>query len=187
MCEDITSAPSGELPVGDELNALLHEHLFGKRLDAFDDDSVGRAVFEGFWASEPISRDVTRLTFRWNGKDYDVLCDGSRWNYGGAHDNDGYGLWCWHNRDSHEWKDDIEAHVKAWKSKARNYLDGNGMLLVVGKMRELGWRRAVTEYSDGLYIAFAKEHIDIADWLIEQATDEPTATGQAALRALKVI
>jgi hypothetical protein len=81
-----------------ELCELLEVRLFGKTLVADTPAKIGQAVFSGFWSNEPVDHKVSLMTFKFNGAAYRIESRESRFGYGGALGNDGYGLWFWENR-----------------------------------------------------------------------------------------
>ena len=104
-----------------ELNVLVAVEVMKLCLTAETSIEIGQAVTDAFRSNSPKNNGSSEMGYRWNGTEYTILNYGSKWNYGGAQGNDGYGLWCWENRMGQEWQNDIEAHVKAWRKPTRPY------------------------------------------------------------------
>lgn len=100
------------LTAGPQLDAIVADAL-GVERRAIDPKSIGEAVFSGFAGSHGDGK----VDFYLNNNFYrhDFGPRSSKFNYGDAIGNDGYGLWLWDNRIGELWAHDIEVHVANWR------------------------------------------------------------------------
>ena len=93
----------------EQLDALAAERIFGLQLNAATREQIARAVFSGMRSSNGRGQ----ANFEWNGTEYRDLAlipspeiRDTNWRYG-------WSLWV--QRESCEYRADIEAHVAAWR------------------------------------------------------------------------
>lgn len=103
----------------------------------------------------------------------------SKYNYGGAYGNDGYGLWFWEQRKGMAYQADIEAHVAAWRDTPRDLLTWGGAGSVVVAMSERHYRFEMKQTDNGFAARFAP-----GEWTKDK--EAPVAVGRAALEVLGV-
>jgi hypothetical protein len=136
-----------------ELDALVAEKVMGQSLVADTPQKIGRAVMACMGASSPRGYvqeccfffDSGRI---WEGQEYRLQTDGqSKFNYGGADGNGGYGLYFWDQRKGSFYEQAIEQHVARWRDKPSPYsTDIAAAWKVVEKMREQAWRLDIGSY-----------------------------------------
>lgn len=175
---------STTLVTGKDLDAAVAERVVGINPRAETPAEIGEAVFSAMWSSFPQGKDGTVQKYTFNGTEYAVSMIGSKFNYGGAHGNDGYGLWVWEDRHGREYQADIEAHVAQWRKRPAAY--STDLLVawrVVDKMRADGWRFVLdSEGADthAWWVSFEKGRA-----LFTEANQNlPEAICRAALRAV---
>lgn len=72
----------------------------------------------------------------------------------------------------------------SWWSQMSSIAAEKNPLAIVSKMKEMGYRLKLTEYTDGVYAAFGKSGIDGTPWQASQMPDIASAIASAALLAL---
>lgn len=169
------------------LDVLVAEHVFGIDLRAVTPTDIGKAVLTGMTSNIPKGGyDV--MSFDWGAADdFELTYQGSKFNYGGADGNDGYGLWFWEQREGMDWQPFIEAHVAKWRRPVKHYTstwDAAGQ--VVERMHELGWEFDVSGSGDFYEARFTMLEEPKATVYYGSGDTFPLAICLAALAALGV-
>jgi hypothetical protein len=165
------------------LNAQVAEVVFGESLRADTEARLGKAAMSGFSFSSPVDRNRTGYGFYWNGRRYEFQLDRSCFNYGGAHGNDGYGLYFWHDRHGQPYQADIEAHVAAWRETPYPYGSSwDGMAKVIDALRGRGLYVDIRTCAD-----FFEVSVTTNGHALVYASADPSAPRAVAITAIEAV
>lgn len=123
----------------DELRELARQvaEARGEWRAPFTLSEIGRAIGRRALSySRPNKNNDNEQGYRFGDIEAVITFTGSRWGYGGAEGNDGYGVECWQQRIGKPWREACENWVNEWRPEVRRYTDDAESLVLVQELAE---------------------------------------------------